>query len=45
MPKKKKIRGAGLFEDVPARIKVLTDEGVVVVSSGEVSLLDTARHS
>jgi hypothetical protein len=27
VPKKKKIRGAGLFEDVPARIKVLTDEG------------------
>ena len=44
-PRNTPIHGTGQAILADGSLQVLTDEGVVVVSSGEVSLLDTARHS
>lgn len=44
-PRNTPIHGTGQAILADGSLQMLTDEGVVVVSSGEVSLLDTARHS
>ena len=43
-PRNTPIHGTGQAILADGSLQVLTDEGVVNVSSGEVSLLDTARH-
>lgn len=43
-PRNTPIHGTGQAILADGSLQVLTDEGIVVVSSGEVSLLDTARH-
>ena len=44
-PRNTPIHGTGQAILADGSLQVLTDEGIVVVTSGEVSLLDTARHS